>query len=105
MTRDLLPTIVRVPGAPWIHFVLGCVGLPWATFCGDFVAERVLEGNAESPDARKYYRYFAIDRGFLLPLWAERIFGKRAVFMINTAWAKYYQVDKNRNTPYNTDDW
>jgi gamma-glutamylputrescine oxidase len=41
-TRDLLPTIVREEKTPWLHFVLGCVGLPWATFCGDFVARHSL---------------------------------------------------------------
>jgi len=105
MTRDLLPTVLKVPGAPWIHFVLGCVGLPWATFCGDFVAERVLEEKEVASDARKYYRYFAIDRGFLLPLWAERIFGKRIVFTVNTAWAKYYQVDRNKSIGTSPSDW
>ena len=29
-TRDLFPTIIRDPQAPWVQFVLGCVGLPWA---------------------------------------------------------------------------
>lgn len=96
-TRDLLPTIVRDPDATWVHYVLGCVGLPWATFCGDFVARQVLGG----PDAgdQHYYRYFDIHRRFLLPVWLERIFGKRIVFMLNNAWAKYYQTDVGRNEP------
>lgn len=90
-TRDLLPTVVRDPRMPWVHWVLGCVGLPWAAFCGDFVARQVL--GAAADDAR-YYAYFTADRSFLVPLWAERVAGKPLVFSLNNAWAKYYQVDR-----------
>ena len=89
MTRDLLPTVIRDDRTPWVHYVLGCVGLPWATFCGDFVARHVYDD--KSCDDDRYYRYFGIDRRFLIPLWVERLFGKRLVFVMNNAWAKYYQ--------------
>jgi gamma-glutamylputrescine oxidase len=92
MTRDLLPTVLRDNRTPWVHYVLGCVGLPWATFCGDFVARHVYDD--ESCDDHRYYRYFGIDRGFLIPLWVERVIGKRLVFVVNNAWAKYYQKNK-----------
>jgi gamma-glutamylputrescine oxidase len=91
MTRDLLPTVVREPEAPWIHRVLGCVGLPWATFCGDFVARQVL-AESETGD-EKYYKYFNANRRFLVPIWLEKIIGKRLAFPLNNAWAKYYQKD------------
>jgi gamma-glutamylputrescine oxidase len=90
-TRDLFPTVLRDERAPWVHFVLGCVGLPWAAFCGDFVARHVLDTGAQTD--HHYYRYFAPDRPFLLPLGAERFLGKPLVFSLNNAWAKYYQVD------------
>ena len=79
---------------PWIHYVLGCVGLPWATFCGDFAARHILKG--ERHDDERFYRYFSVDRGFAVPLWAERILGKRVSFVANQAYAKYRQVDTNR---------
>ena len=91
MTRDLLPTVLKEEKAPWVHRVLGCVGLPWATFCGDFVARQVL-AEAMTGD-EKYYRYFNIDRKFLVPIWLEKIIGKRLAFPLNNAWAKYYQRD------------
>ncbi len=91
MTRDLLPTVLKVPKAPWVHMVLGCVGLPWATFCGDFVARQVL-AERETGD-EKYYGYFNINRRFFVPVWAEKLIGKRLAFPINNAWAKYYQKD------------
>ena len=101
MTRDLLPTIVRDERSPWIHFVLGCVGLPWATFCGDFVGRHIVcDGKC---DEHIYYRYFSIGRGFLLHLWLEKLVGKQVVFSINNAWAKYSQVDKKRMVTYRSE--
>lgn len=91
MTRDLLPTVLREPEAPWVHYVLGCVGLPWATFCGDFAARQVLAENETGDE--KYYSYFNADRKFLVPLWLEKMIGKRLAFPLNNAWAKYYQKD------------
>ena len=95
MTRDLLPTVLKEPTAPWVHHVLGCVGLPWATFCGDFAARQVL-AEKETGD-EKYYNYFSVNRRFLVPIWLEKILGKRIAFPLNNAWAKYRQVDKRRN--------
>ncbi len=91
MTRDLLPTVLKEPGAPWVHRVFGCVGLPWATFCGDFAARQVLAEKQTGDE--KYYGYFNVNRKFLVPIWLERIVGKRVAFPMNNAWAKYYQKD------------
>lgn len=91
MTRDLIPTVLVDPDHPWAHFVLGCVGLPWATFCGDFAARNVLDD--KELDNEKYYRYFSPERKFFLPLWLEQVLGKRIVFTVNNAWAKYRQKD------------
>ena len=90
-TRDLLPTIVRGEKRPWFHFVLGCVGLPWATFCGDFAARHAFDDSACNDG--HYYEYFRAGRRFFLPLWMEKFVGKRFVFSINNGWAKYYQRD------------
>lgn len=70
-TRDLLPTIVKDRSNPTIHFILGVVGLPWASFCGDFVAKNIL-GTAEAED-QKYYEYFSDRRYYFLPTWVEQI--------------------------------
>lgn len=95
MTRDLLPTVLKEKEAPWVHRVFGCVGLPWATFCGDFAARQVL-ADKETGD-EKYYRYFDVERRFLIPLWLERVIGKRLAFPLNNAWAKYYQKDLTKS--------
>ncbi len=103
MTRDLLPTVLREPRAPWVHHVLGCVGLPWATFCGDFAARQVL-AEKETGD-EKYYAYFDAERKFLVPIWLERAIGKRLAFPINNAWAKYYQRDVRHGHPSSASPW
>ena len=96
-SRDLLPVLMRDANAPWRHYVHGCVGLPWASFCGDF-AGRAVQGKAE-PDEARYYEYFTDRRDFLLPTWTGKILGKPMEFAINNAWAKYRQVDKDRLAP------
>lgn len=90
-TRDLLPTIARDEKQPWIHFVLGCVGLPWATFCGDFAARHAY--NDSACNDHHYYEYFRPERHFLLSLKLEKIVGKQLIFSLNNGWAKYYQKD------------
>ena len=92
-TRDLLPTLVRDESNKSIHYILGVVGLPWASFCGDFVARNIL-GEADT-DCHKYYEYFTDRRYFALPVWLEQILGKPIVFALNNGWAKYYQKDLN----------
>ena len=93
MTRDLLPTITRDEKRPWIHYVLGCVGLPWASFCGDFAARHALDREREKD--KRFYRYFSPKRKFLLPIWLEKLVGKQLVFSLNTAYAKFYQSDRD----------
>lgn len=94
-TRDLMPSVVKDPDEPHVHYVLGCVGLPWATLCGTFVAKQIVTPN--DPETHDLYYYFNPDREFFMPLWTEKVLGKAIVFSINNAWAKYYQVQK-KNT-------
>lgn len=94
MTRDLLPVIARPPEHPHIRFILGCVGIPWATFCGSFAARNVL-GEADE-DYRKYFNYFSNRRNFTLPTSLGKVIGKPIFFALANSWAKFYQVDKLR---------
>ena len=59
---------------------------PWGTFRGDFAARQVLAERENADD--KYYPYFDVLRKFLMPIWLERVVGKRLAFPLNTAWAK-----------------
>lgn len=92
MTRDLMPTVLRDPSSPGVQYVLGCVGLPWATACGDLAARQIL-GKLPAAELR-FYDYFALDRPFLVPLSVEKVLGKRIAFVLNQFYAKYRQVDR-----------
>jgi gamma-glutamylputrescine oxidase len=95
VTRDLLPVIARPPGLEHVRIILGCVGIPWATFCGSFAAKNVL-GDADE-DYRKYFNYFSNQRTFALPSSLGKIIGKPLLFSMANSWAKFYQVDTLRS--------
>ena len=92
-TRDLLPTIVRDADNPNIHFILGVVGLPWASFCGQFTAKNILKTATEEDDL--YYKYLSDRRYFALPAGLSKLIGKPLLFALNNGWAKYYQKDQH----------
>jgi gamma-glutamylputrescine oxidase len=94
MTRDLLPVIARPPEHPHVRFILGCVGIPWATFCGSFAARNVL-GEAEE-EYNKYFNYFSNRRDFALPSSLGGIIGKPLLFSLSNSWAKFFQRDTLR---------
>jgi gamma-glutamylputrescine oxidase len=94
-TRDLLPVIARPPEHPYMRFILGCVGIPWAAFCGNFAARNVL-GEADE-DYKKYFNYFSNARYFALPSALGRVVGKPMLFSLTNSWAKFFQVDKLRS--------
>lgn len=90
-SRDLLPIVVRDEINPHIHFIQGIVGLPWASFCGDFVARNLL--NPEGNEDKKYYKYLSNKRQFTLPIGLQKIITKPVMFAFSNGWAKYYQKD------------
>jgi len=95
VTRDLLPVIAKPPEHQHVRFILGCVGIPWATFCGSFAARSIL-GEADE-DYRKYFNYFSNRRHFTLPSGLGKVIGKPALFSLANSWAKFYQVDTLRS--------
>jgi gamma-glutamylputrescine oxidase len=92
----LLPIIVKPPTAPHLQFILGVVGLPWASFAGSFAARNIL-GIADE-DYKKYYLYFSNRRHFTLPAGLARLISKPILFSLTNGWAKFYQVDSHRKT-------
>jgi gamma-glutamylputrescine oxidase len=90
-SRDLLPILVRDEKNPHVHFIQGIVGLPWASFCGDFVARNLL--HTEGDDDSKYYEYLSNRRKFSMPIWLQKVIPKPVLFALNNGWAKYYQKD------------
>lgn len=88
-TKDIMP-IIDWFDAPNTQYVLGCVGLPWASFSGKYAAERLYEPHV----CEKYCLYLGSHRSFLIPAWLQNIIGKMISFSMNNAYAKYFQKDK-----------
>jgi gamma-glutamylputrescine oxidase len=95
MSRDLLPVIAKPREQPHVRFILGCVGIPWATFCGSFAARMVL-GEADD-DYRKFFNYFSNQRHFSLPSSLGKVISKPVLFSLANSWAKFRQVDTLRS--------
>lgn len=64
VTKDLTPIADYDPKNKSVQYTLGCAGLPWAAFCGDYIARRILDKNTD--DLSKYlgmHRTFPISEG------------------------------------------
>ena len=94
MSRDLLPVIAKPRKQPHVRYIIGCVGIPWATFCGSFAARMVL-GEADD-DYRKFFNYFTNQRYFSLSSSLGKVISKPVLFSLANSWAKFRQVDTLR---------
>ena len=91
-TKDLVPIVTHDPKSPYIQYVLGCVGLPWATFCGDYAARKVLDPTLQSHD-----KFLRIDRPFFVPMPLQKLMGKMTAFSFNILYSKYFQKNRKRS--------
>lgn len=88
-TKDLIPIADFDSKIPYLQYVLGCVGLPWAAFCGDYAARRLLE-----PDyCHLYCKYLKVDRKYFIPRSLQKFLGKMVTFSLNNGYSKYLQKD------------
>ncbi len=78
VTKDLTPIIDYEKGNKSIQYALGCAGLPWAAFCGDYVARRIINKNTEDLS-----KFFNMDRKFFVPEWVQKYMGKRISFALS----------------------
>lgn len=94
-TKDLTPIIDYDKGNRSIQYVLGCIGLGWAVFCGDYAAGRILDN-----EKNQYEHYFRIDRRYLIPRWMETIIGRRVAFLISTVYHKFIESAPSKRSPF-----
>jgi gamma-glutamylputrescine oxidase len=78
ITRDLMPVADADPVRPHIFFILGCAGLPWAAWCGDFIAGRI--GGTAVTDVASLFRW---NRPPFIPGALQHILGKPASFAMD----------------------
>lgn len=95
-TKDLIPIVDFDPKYSHIQYVLGCVGLPWAAFCGYYAARRLIDTNF----CEEYCRYLKINRKYFVPHWLQEVIGKMLAFSINNVYSKYVQKEKLEDTQH-----
>ncbi len=83
ITGDLLPLADFDPENEAVHYVMGCAGLPWAAWCGDYAARKVT-GKVE----QDFSRFFGWKRKLLVPDQLQRLVGKIPTFTLNYFYAK-----------------
>jgi len=59
-----------------IQYAVGCAGLNWAAYCGDYIARRAIEPE-KTEDLSEF---MGIDRKFVFPSFIQKIFGKIITF-------------------------
>ena len=75
VTKDLTPIADYDERNKSVQYTLGCAGLPWAAFCGNYIAERVLD--KKTSDLSKY---LGMHRTFPISDSAQKILGKLISF-------------------------
>ncbi|HYU64706.1 MAG TPA: FAD-dependent oxidoreductase [Candidatus Paceibacterota bacterium] len=79
VTKDLVPIVDYDKGNKTIQYAMGCAGLNWAAYCGDYIARRVIE-----PDKTEdLSEFLEADRKFWVSNSIQNILGKRISFFIN----------------------
>lgn len=71
VTKDLTPIADYDHRNNSVQYTLGCAGLSWASFCGDYIARRVLDKNTEDLS-----KYFGMHRTFPISDSLQKILGK-----------------------------
>lgn len=79
VTRDLTPIADYDLKNKSIQYTMGCAGLPWAAYCGDYLARRVIN-KKETEDLSEF---LGINRKYFLPKFFQKIFGKKITFAIS----------------------
>lgn len=78
ITRDLMPVADADPAHSNVFFIFGCAGLPWAAWCGDYIAGRI--GGAPTRDVASLMRW---DRRPFIPDALQKVLGKPASFALD----------------------
>ncbi len=85
VTKDLTPIVDFDPKNKYVQYVLGCAGLPFASFCGDYAAQRIL-----GTHAKEYEKHLRYDREFFISEALQNFLGKPLSFMISHLHALIY---------------
>ena len=79
VTKDLIPIVDYDEKNKSIQYALGCVGLPWAAYCGDYLAKKIINPK-KTEDLTEFTK---INRKFFISEGVQKIFGKRITFALS----------------------
>ncbi|MEK6847258.1 MAG: FAD-binding oxidoreductase, partial [Nanoarchaeota archaeon] len=79
VTQDLTPIADYDYTNKSIQYTMGCAGLNWAAYCGDYLARRFVQPE-KTEDLTEF---LGANRKFFIPLWIQKILGKRTTFAIS----------------------
>lgn len=79
VTKDLVPIVDYEKSNKSIQYVMGCAGLTWAAFCGDYAARRI----TEQKKTEDLSEFLGINRKHFVPEIFQNIFGKMITFAIS----------------------
>ncbi|MEK6925425.1 MAG: FAD-binding oxidoreductase [Nanoarchaeota archaeon] len=82
ITQDLTPIADYDKNNKSIQYAMGCAGLNWAAYCGDYLARRVVEPEK----VEDLSEFLGVKRGFLIPFWIQKLLGKRITFALGNLW-------------------
>ena len=78
VTKDLVPIVDYDRNNKNIQYVMGCAGLNWAAYCGDYAAKRALSEKTEDLD-----EFLRSQRKFFISGKIQKFLGKRTSFFLS----------------------
>ena len=78
-TKDLVPIADYDPKNKSIQYSLGCTGLNWAAYCGDYLARRVLD----KKNTEDLTEFLGANRKFWISDNLQKVLGKRISFSLS----------------------
>jgi len=82
VTKDLVPIVDYDTSNKSIQYAIGCAGLNWAAYCGDYMAGRVVDPQG----TKDLSEFLGAGRKFWVSESIQRILGKRISFFLNHAY-------------------
>ncbi|MBI4116175.1 FAD-binding oxidoreductase [Candidatus Pacearchaeota archaeon] len=79
VTKDLVPIADYEPKNKSIQYALGCAGLNWAAYCGDYLARRAVNPK----NTRDLSEFLGANRKFFISDKVQSILGKKISFFIS----------------------
>jgi len=86
VSKDFLPIAGQHPHLPYVYYIAGAAGLPWAAALGRYMADKIADTKAGELD-----QYFATPRKYPINYTVQNILGKPITFALSHGITKYFK--------------